>query len=92
MFVILAINITYLCNISNIYLSIQVRGLLPGQQLVQMPDGKLQIFSNPGGGSPGNDYMPRAIILFNESLQQSSLYLSLVFHFVYMAPKIFRLI
>ena len=25
---------------------IQVRGLLPGQQLVQMPDGKLQIFSN----------------------------------------------
>ncbi len=26
---------------------IQVRGLLPGQQLVQMPDGKLQIFSQP---------------------------------------------
>jgi nucleosome-remodeling factor subunit BPTF len=26
---------------------IQVRGLLPGQQLVQMPDGKLQIFTNP---------------------------------------------
>merc|ERR1719234_1952998 len=25
---------------------IQVRGLLPGQQLVQMPDGKLQIFSS----------------------------------------------
>jgi len=25
---------------------IQVRGLLPGQQLVQMPDGRLQIFSN----------------------------------------------
>ena len=24
----------------------QVRGLLPGQQLVQMPDGKLQIFTN----------------------------------------------
>jgi hypothetical protein len=23
-----------------------VRGLLPGQQLVQMPDGKLQIFTN----------------------------------------------
>ena len=33
---------------------IQVRGLLPGQQLVQMPDGKLQIFSNPpGGATPG---------------------------------------
>ena len=28
---------------------IQVRGLLPGQQLVQMPDGKLQIFSQSGG-------------------------------------------
>ena len=28
---------------------IQVRGLLPGQQLVQMPDGKLQIFSQPTG-------------------------------------------
>ena len=26
---------------------IQVRGLLPRQQLVQMPDGKLQIFSQP---------------------------------------------
>ena len=26
---------------------IQVRGLMPGQQLVQMPDGKLQIFSLP---------------------------------------------
>ena len=26
---------------------IQVRGLRPGQQLVQMPDGKLQIFSQP---------------------------------------------
>ncbi len=26
---------------------IQVKGLLPGQQLVQMPDGKLQIFSQP---------------------------------------------
>ena len=26
---------------------IQVRGLFPGQQLVQMPDGKLQIFSQP---------------------------------------------
>ena len=25
----------------------QVRGILPGQQLVQMPDGKLQIFSQP---------------------------------------------
>ena len=25
---------------------VQVRGLLPGQQLVQMPDGRLQIFSN----------------------------------------------
>merc|ERR1719330_422917 len=25
---------------------IQVRGLLPGQQLVQMPDGRLQILSN----------------------------------------------
>lgn len=29
---------------------IQVKGLLPGQQLVQMPDGKLQIFSNPASG------------------------------------------
>lgn len=29
---------------------IQVRGLLPGQQLVQMPDGKLQIFSQPTAG------------------------------------------
>ena len=26
---------------------------MPGQQLVQMPDGKLQIFSNPGGAPPG---------------------------------------
>ena len=25
----------------------QIRGLLPGQRLVQMPDGKLQIFSRP---------------------------------------------
>ena len=25
----------------------QVRGLLPGQKLVQMPDGKLQLFSSP---------------------------------------------
>ena len=34
---------------------IQVRGLLPGQQLVQMPDGRLQIFSNQPvpGQSPG---------------------------------------
>ena len=35
---------------------IQVRGLMPGQQLVQMPDGKLQIFSLPAGNtvqSPG---------------------------------------
>ena len=31
---------------------IQVRGLLPGQQLVQMPDGKLQIFSNPNAQQP----------------------------------------
>ena len=31
---------------------IQVRGLLPGQQLVQMPDGKLQIFSQPTPGQP----------------------------------------
>ena len=31
---------------------IQVRGLLPGQKLVQMPDGKLQIFTNPNV-SPG---------------------------------------
>ena len=35
---------------------IQVRGLLPGQQLVQMPDGRLQIFSsnspNVSGGTP----------------------------------------
>ena len=31
---------------------IQVRGLLPGQQLVQMPDGKLQIFSQPTAGAP----------------------------------------
>eukprot|EP00094_Tigriopus_californicus_P011143 TCALIF_10753-PA protein Name:"Similar to E(bx) Nucleosome-remodeling factor subunit NURF301 (Drosophila melanogaster)" AED:0.03 eAED:0.03 QI:0/0.85/0.75/0.87/1/1/8/257/2554 len=30
---------------------IQVKGLLPGQQLVQMPDGKLQIFSNPSSGA-----------------------------------------
>ena len=34
---------------------IQVRGLLPGQQLVQMPDGKLQIFSQPTG-TYVNDY------------------------------------
>ena len=27
-------------------MKMQVRGLLPGQQLVQMPDGKLQIFSS----------------------------------------------
>ncbi len=31
---------------------IQVRGLLPGQQLVQMPDGKLQIFSQPPPPQP----------------------------------------
>lgn len=31
---------------------IQVRGLLPGQQLVQMPDGKLQIFSQPTPAAP----------------------------------------
>ena len=31
---------------------IQVHGLLPGQQLVQMPDGKLQIFSQPTPGQP----------------------------------------
>ena len=35
---------------------IQVRGLLPGQQLVQMPDGRLQIFSSNSpsvsGGTP----------------------------------------
>lgn len=38
---------------------IQVRGLMPGQQLVQMPDGKLHVLSTnqvqspstPGGGS-----------------------------------------
>ena len=30
---------------------IQVRGLLPGQQLVQMPDGRLQIFSSPATGT-----------------------------------------
>jgi hypothetical protein len=30
----------------NIVWLMQVRGLLPGQQLVQMPDGKLQIFTN----------------------------------------------
>lgn len=37
--------------------TIQVRGLLPGQQLAQLPDGKLQIFSksvpNTGGGQGG---------------------------------------
>ena len=34
---------------------VQVRGLLPGQQLVQMPDGKLHIFSSQGASklSPG---------------------------------------
>ena len=34
---------------------IQARGLLPGQQLVQMPDGRLQIFSSKSqvsGGTP----------------------------------------
>ena len=30
---------------------IQVRGLLPGQQLVQMPDGRLQIFSAPSSST-----------------------------------------
>ncbi|XP_040567508.1 nucleosome-remodeling factor subunit NURF301 [Lepeophtheirus salmonis] len=30
---------------------IQVKGLLPGQQLVQMPDGKLQIFSQPNSST-----------------------------------------
>lgn len=30
---------------------IQVRGLLPGQQLVQMPDGRLQIFSSPSSAT-----------------------------------------
>ena len=33
---------------------IQVRGLLPGQQLVQMPDGRLQIFSAPSSSSNVN--------------------------------------
>ena len=33
---------------------IQVRGLLPGQQLVQMPDGRLQIFSAPSSSTVVN--------------------------------------
>ena len=41
---------------------IQVRGLLPGQQLVQMPDGKLQIFTNPNASpvapAPGSASKP----------------------------------
>ena len=41
---------------------IQVRGLLPGQQLVQMPDGKLQIFTNPNASpvasAPGSVTKP----------------------------------
>ena len=41
---------------------IQVRGLLPGQQLVQMPDGKLQIFTNPNASpvtsAPGSAAKP----------------------------------
>lgn len=37
---------------------IQVRGLLPGQQLVQMPDGKLQIFSSQQNSSTASPIKP----------------------------------
>merc|ERR1719312_1201600 len=37
---------------------IQVRGLLPGQQLVQMPDGKLQIFSSQAASSTASPVKP----------------------------------
>jgi len=37
---------------------IQVRGLLPGQQLVQMPDGKLQIFSSQQASSTASPVKP----------------------------------
>jgi len=37
---------------------IQVRGLLPGQQLVQMPDGKLQIFSSQQNSSSTSPVKP----------------------------------
>ena len=40
----------------------QVRGLFPGQKLVQMPDGKLQIFSSP--------YVPQQQKQQSQSLQQ----------------------
>merc|ERR1719410_2618818 len=43
---------------------IQVRGLLPGQQLVQMPDGRLQIFSSNApvsGGTPVKTAEPSVI-------------------------------
>ena len=36
----------------------QVRGILPGQQLVQMPDGKLQIFSQPRTVQPKQQLEP----------------------------------
>jgi len=41
---------------------IQVRGLLHGQQLVQMPDGKLQIFSHSPGANAGKIATPGKII------------------------------
>ena len=40
---------------------IQVRGLLPGQQLVQMPDGKLQIFTNPNATATTNSATTTAV-------------------------------
>ena len=43
---------------------LQVRGLLPGQQLVQMPDGRLQIFSSNtpvSGGTPMKTAKPTPI-------------------------------
>ena len=40
---------------------IQVRGLLPGQQLVQMPDGKLQIFSQPTAQQPQATPTPQPV-------------------------------
>ena len=50
---------------------IQVRGLLPGQQLVQMPDGKLQIFSSQSASplKPG----PGAKVLGGNTLPQQAI-------------------
>ena len=74
---------------------IQVRGLLPGQQLVQMPDGRLQIFSSPSatsvsvststtGSTPG----PSRVVLQPPSQQTSTLTLPSTLTTNAIGPKI----